>query len=68
MEHGHTLKGINATQKTQAGAQMSSETAKVAEGVRPPRCAHPPLPDRRVPYKSSIMHVVWISVSTHSVE
>ena len=34
-------------------------------GVRPPKCAHPPLPDRRVPYKSSIMHVVWISVSTY---
>ena len=36
-------------------------------GVRPPKCARPPLPDRRVPYKSSIMHVVWISVSTYVV-
>ena len=27
-------------------------------GVRPPKGARPPFPDRRVPYKSSIMHVV----------
>ena len=38
-----------------------------AVGVRPPKGARPPYPDRRVPYKSSIMHVVWISVSTYVV-
>ena len=40
------------------GDEQIQNTGNNSEDVRPPKGARPPLPDRRVPYKISIMQVV----------